>query len=171
VALNRAPLRHPDQTVAETEEAAFREYGKPWRIRTDNGPPFANSAVGGLSRLAVWSNKLGIVRERIQAGHPEQNGRHEPGFPATGLRRWGGECMCRTMNLDLRPAQDWRAQQREPDRFRHDYNQVRPHEELGKQTPASLYEPSPQPYPERLLEIEYPAGMLVRAVQSHGHFR
>src|ERR1017187_2062854 len=105
-------------------EAAFREYGLPGAIRTDNGAPFASSAVGGLSRLAVWWIKLGIVPERIQAGHPEQNGRHER--------------MHRTLKLDLRPAQDWRGQQRELDRFRHDYNQVRPHEALAMQTPASV---------------------------------
>ena len=28
--------------------------------------------MGGLSRLAVWWIKLGIVPERIEAGHPEQ---------------------------------------------------------------------------------------------------
>jgi transposase InsO family protein len=138
-------------------EAAFREYGLPWAMRTDNGPPFASSAVGGLSRLAVWWIKLGIVPERIEAGHPEQNGRHER--------------MHRTLKLDLRPAQDWRAQQRELDRFRHDYNHVRPHEALGMQTPASVYEPSPRPYPERLPEVEYPDTMLVRTIKSHGHFR
>src|SRR5271157_422029 len=74
------------QAVAKTDtervqaifEAAFREFGLPWWIRTDNGPPFASSAVGGLSRLAVWWIKLGIVPERIEAGHPEQNGRHDP---------------------------------------------------------------------------------------------
>jgi transposase InsO family protein len=138
-------------------EAAFREYGLPWAMRTDNGPPFASSAVGGLSRLAVWWIKLGIQPERIEAGHPEQNGRHER--------------MHRTLKQDLRPAQDWRGQQRELDRFRHDYNQVRPHEALGMQTPASVYEPSSRAYPERLPEVEYPDAMLVRAIQSHGHFR
>src|SRR5438445_8566175 len=58
-------------------EAAFREYGMPEAIRTDNGAPFATHALAGLSRLAVWWIKLGIVPERIAAGHPEQNGRHE----------------------------------------------------------------------------------------------
>ena len=58
-------------------EAAFREYGMPAAIRTDNGAPFATRALAGLSRLAVWWIKLGIVPERIAAGHPEQNGRHE----------------------------------------------------------------------------------------------
>ena len=51
-------------------EAAFREYGLPQAMRTDNGPPFASRAVAGLSRLAVWWMKLGIVPERIAAGHP-----------------------------------------------------------------------------------------------------
>ena len=58
-------------------EAAFRECGLPLAIRTDNGAPFASRAVAGLSRLAVWWMKLGIVPERIERGHPEQNGRHE----------------------------------------------------------------------------------------------
>src|SRR6266436_3368414 len=58
-------------------EAAFRQYGLPAAIRTDNGAPFASRALAGLSRLAVWWIKLGIVPERIEAGHPEQNGRHE----------------------------------------------------------------------------------------------
>jgi hypothetical protein len=40
-------------------------------IRTDNGPPFASTALGGLSRLSVWWIKLGIVPERIMPGHPE----------------------------------------------------------------------------------------------------
>jgi len=138
-------------------EAAFCEYGLPAAIRTDNGAPFASAAVGGLSRLAVWWIKLGIVPERITAGHPEQNGRHER--------------MHRTLKQDLRPAEDWRAQQRELDRFRHDYNQVRPHEALGMETPASVYEPSPRAYPERVPEVEYSDTMLVRTVKSHGHFR
>jgi len=138
-------------------EAAFREHGMPDAIRTDNGPPFASSAVGGLSRLAVWWTRLGIEHERIQAGHPEQNGRHER--------------MHRTLKQDLRPAADWRGQQRELDRFRHDFNQVRPHEALAMQTPASVYEPSLRPYPQRLPEIAYPDWMEVRTIKAHGHFR
>ena len=138
-------------------EAAFREYGLPEAIRTDNGAPFASSAIAGLSRLAVWWIKLGIVPERIQAGHPEQNGRHER--------------MHRTLKQDLRPAQDWRSQQRELDRFRQDFNQVRPHEALTMQTPASMYEPSPRPYPAPVPEVEYPDTMEVRTVKSQGCFR
>lgn len=82
-------------------EAAFREYGMPQAIRPDNGAPFASSAIGGLSRLAVWWMKLGIVPERIEAGHPEQNGRHER--------------MHRTLKQE---TANRRAQQRAFDRFR-----------------------------------------------------
>ena len=71
--------------------------------------------MGGLSRLAVWWIKLGIVPERIQAGHPEQNGRHER--------------MHRTLKQDGGPARTG-GRSSELDRFRHEYNQVRPHEAL-----------------------------------------
>jgi putative transposase len=140
-------------------EAAFREYGMPMAIRTDNGAPFASCGLGGLSRLAVWWIKLGIVPERIAAGHPEQNGRHER--------------MHRTLKQEVAmpPAADRRAQQRALDRFRQEYNEVRPHEALAMQTPARVYEPSPREFPAQLPEPEYPATMLVRSVRTHGHFR
>jgi transposase InsO family protein len=140
-------------------EAAFREYGMPQAIRSDNGAPFASSAVGGLSRLAVWWMKLGIVPERIEAGHPEQNGRHER--------------MHRTLKQETAQpaAANRRAQQRVFDRFRGEYNEQRPHEALGMQTPALLYEPSPRPYPARVPEPEYPATMLVRSVHHQGQIR
>jgi transposase InsO family protein len=139
-------------------EAAFREYGLPVAIRTDNGAPFASCAVAGLSRLAVWWMKLGIIPERIEAGHPEQNGRHER--------------MHRTLKQEtaMPPAADRRAQQRALDRFLVEYNQVRPHEALGMETPATIYAPSARPFPERIPEAEYPSTMLVRSVQQKGHF-
>jgi len=140
-------------------EAAFREYGLPQAIRTDNGAPFASSAVAGLSRLAVWWMKLGIVPERIQAGHPEQNGRHER--------------MHRTLKQEtaMPPAADHRAQQRVLDRFRQEYNQVRPHEALHMQTPAAVYVPSTRAFPARLPEPQYPDTMQVLRVRRKGHFR
>jgi putative transposase len=140
-------------------EAAFREYGMPQAIRTDNGVPFASRALLGLSRLAVWWIKLGITPERIQAGHPEQNGRHER--------------MHRTMKQEVAdpPAATRRSQQRAMDRFRREYNELRPHEALGMRTPASVYRPSPRRFPERLPEVDYPESMLVRSVRPHGHFR
>lgn len=40
-------------------EAVFREYGLPWTIRTDNGPPFASRAIAGLSELSLWWGEAG----------------------------------------------------------------------------------------------------------------
>jgi len=140
-------------------EAAFREYGMPQAIRTDNGAPFASRALGGLSRLAVWWIKLGIVPERIQAGHPEQNGRHER--------------LHRTLKTEAAqpPANTRRQQQQTLDRFRQEYNEVRPHEALEMRTPAEVYQSSPRKFPARVPEPEYPSTMLVRSVRHHGHFR
>jgi putative transposase len=140
-------------------EAAFREYGMPEAIRTDNGAPFASRAVAGLSRLAVWWIKLGITPERIAAGHPEQNGRHER--------------MHRTLKQEAAqpPAANRRKQQQALDRFREEYNQVRPHEALQMQTPAEAYDPSPRMFPVAVPEPQYPETMRVRSVRRKGHFR
>jgi transposase InsO family protein len=139
-------------------EAAFREYGLPQAMRTDNGPPFASRAVAGLSRLAVWWMKLGIVPERIAAGHPEQNGRHER--------------MHRTLKQETAspPAENARAQQRAFHRFRREYNEQRPHEALRMQTPSTVYTRSSRPYPARVREPEYPSAMHVRRVRPSGSF-
>ncbi len=49
-------------------ETAFREFGLPAVIHTDNGVPFASVAPGGLSALSMWFVKLGIVPERSRPG-------------------------------------------------------------------------------------------------------
>jgi hypothetical protein len=59
-------------------EAAFRECGLPQFIRTDQGAPFGSRAPAALSRLAAGWISLGIVPQPIAAGHPKQNGTHEP---------------------------------------------------------------------------------------------
>jgi transposase InsO family protein len=55
----------------------FHAYGLPNRIRTDNGSPFASSALARLSQLSVWFIKLGIYPELIEPGRPQQNAIHE----------------------------------------------------------------------------------------------
>ena len=149
--------------VKPVMEAAFREYGLPGALRTDNGPPFATLAVGGLSRLAVWWVKLGIMPERIDPGKPQQNGR---------LERLHQTLKREAASPSASPsARTWRQQQQALERFRNEYNEQRPHEALGQQTSASCYWSSPREYPARLGEPEYPAGYEVRRVQKGGQFR
>ena len=57
--------------VRRVIDRAFRDYGLPRAIRTDNGPPFASVGLGGLTTLSIWWIKLGITSERIKPGHPE----------------------------------------------------------------------------------------------------
>jgi putative transposase len=139
--------------------AAFREYGLPLAIRTDNGPPFASGGLLGLSRLSVWWIKLGIHPDLIEPGHPEQNGRHER--------------MHRTLKDAIGPpARNLRAQQVALDKFRHQYNEERPHEALGLAVPAAHYKASHRPWSEKALEpMEYADEWLTRSVRPGGQIK
>jgi putative transposase len=138
-------------------ELAFREHGLPKVLRTDNGTPFASQGLAGLSRLSVWFLKLGIIPERIEPAHPEQNGQHE------------------RMHLTLkrettRPAGANLLQQQERfDRFVDEFNRERPHEALGQVPPASRYLTSDRKMPERVADFEYPLDDEVRTVTRSGH--
>jgi hypothetical protein len=57
------------------------------------------------------------------------------------------------------------------ERFRHEYNELRPHESLGMQTPAECYRASERRFPERLPEVEYGSGVEVRRVRSNGQIK
>jgi putative transposase len=140
-------------------EEAFRELGLPEKIRSDNGTPFASRGAGGLSRLSIWWVKLGIRHERIQPGHPEQNGRHER--------------MHRTLKQEtLRPpAGTFRKQQARFDAFRREYNEERPHESLEDRPPAALYAPSSRELPRRLEHPSYPEAFETRKVTASGRIR
>lgn len=150
------PSRRYVQAVCD---AAFREYGMPRAIRTDNGPPFASPSIGGLSLLAIHWIKLGITPERIAPSHPEQNGR---------LERLHRTLKEHTANP---PQLNAARQQAAFDQFRSEYNQARPHEALGQRTPASIYHPSRRPYPTRLPEMAYPDEYAVRWVGHNGCIR
>lgn len=138
-------------------EAAFREYGLPRAIRTDNGPPFATTGLAGLSRLSVWWIRLGIEPERIVPGCPEQNGRHE---------RFHETLKAETASP---PQHDLSRQQRRFADFQHEYNHVRPHEALGMRTPDRFYRPSARPFPASLPDLAYPFECWMRGVSAAGH--
>ena len=92
-------------------------------------------------------------------GHPEQNGAHER--------------MHRTLKAQTArpPESTFKRQQRRFDRFRQHFNNERPHEALGQKRPATLYVPSPRPYPEKLPPLEYAGHLLTRKVDHSGMIR
>ena len=137
----------------------FVEHGLPQIIRTDNGVPFATTALGRLSTLSVWWIRLGILPELIEPASPQQNGRHER--------------MHRTLKAEATrpPSGNLQAQQTRFNRFRAEYNDERPHEALGQETPASLYRPSRRALPRTLSPLEYPGHFEVRLVSRNSGIR
>ncbi len=140
-------------------EAAFREFGLPAIIHTDNGVPFASVAPGGLSRLSMWFLRLGITPERSRPASPQDNGSHER--------------MHRTLKqATATPAQPTaRLQQKAFDDFRSEFNDHRPHEALGDLTPAACYRRSDRTYPRCVPEMQYADDVEVRLVSQQGSVR
>lgn len=145
--------------VRDVLESAFREFGLPEAIRSDNGPPFASTGPGGLTELSAWWIQLGIRHERIDPGKPQQNGRHER--------------MHRTLKYETAapPAKTPRGQQGRFDRWRKEFNGERPHEALAMATPMSIYSPSARRFDERLVRDQYPFDVERALVDRHGHIR
>lgn len=147
------------QGAKEGFKHLFKKYGLPARIRSDNGVPFASTALGRLSELSAWWIQLGIRPELIEPGHPEQNGQHER--------------MHRTLKAETtrQPATNLAQQQKLFNRFRREYNEVRPHEGIELRTPASMYEASTRLLPKELPELVYPAHFETRLVSKNSGIR
>jgi transposase InsO family protein len=122
------PEKGDRASVKAVFELLFRKYGLPRYIRSDNGPPFGNvHNQWGLSRLSVWFMSLGIKIDLDDPGCPYQTGGHER--------------MHKDMKRELQGniSGDMKAHQQEFDRWRKEFNEVRPHEALGMKTPEEAY--------------------------------
>jgi transposase InsO family protein len=145
--------------VKKVLERVFKQYGLPKIIRSDNGPPFASTGLLGHSQLSIWLTMLGIKCERIQPGHPEQNGRHE------------------RMHLTLkeectRPAKaNILTQQECFDYFIKYFNHDRSHEGIGEKFPQDLYRHSETKFPMRIEEFDYGLDDETKKVNSGGFIR
>jgi transposase InsO family protein len=138
-------------------ERLFKKHGLPRAFQFDNGSPFISTrARGGLTALSVWLVSLGIRIVRSRPGCPQDNGGHERMHRdvAQEVQQW--------------PSDDLRAQQRELDRWRQEFNHVRPHEALGGKTPSDVYKPSDRKFREPRA-FAYPRAFRLRRVDSSGH--
>lgn len=140
-------------------DAAFRECGLPQRLRSDNGPPFASTGAGGLTRLAVKVIKAGITPERIKPGKPQQNGR---------LERFHLTLLNDTANP---PARSLGEQIERFRSFQRLYNEERPHQALNNDTPAEHFVLSPRRWDGIMRSPEYSSDHEIRRVRHNGEIR
>ena len=146
------------EAVRPVFEEAFIKYGLPRTIHSDNGSPFVSSFTElGLTKLSAWWLSLGIEHVRSRPATPSDNGGHER--------------MHRDMAAELeRFAALTRAKQQEAcERWRMDFNCVRPHEALDMKCPVNVYRESRARFVRGLpAEATYPEGFEVRLVGKRG---
>jgi putative transposase len=147
------------QHVRQVLEPLFRRYGLPKAIQCDNGAPFISvQARAGLSTLSASWVDLGIRVVRSRPGCPQDNGAHE---------RMHADVRA---DVQARPAATREQQQRALDRWRAEFNQVRPHQALGGKTPAEVYKPTERRRPPAK-PFAYPPHLHVRRASVTGNVR
>lgn len=149
-----------DAATRRIFERVFDQFGVPDQILTDNGVPFCNRrTLGGLTRLAKWWIDLGSTPVRIDPGKPQQNGVHER--------------MHRTLKASAMtpPRANRREQQLEFNRFRFEYDLLRPHRSIGRQPPASLQAVYRLPFRTRIEPYDYPTFIAPRRVRANGQIK
>lgn len=144
-------------TVQAALQGLFRRYGIPTALLMDNGTPWGDLAAEEWSATSVWLMRLRIYVAHARPYHPQTVGKDE---------RFHG-----TLERELLARRQWRDQshlQEHLPPWRRVYNEVRPHEALQLEVPASRYRMSLRPFPEALAPILYPPGVEVRRVQDKG---
>lgn len=139
--------------VKQTLEGYFRAHGVPLSILMDHGTPWYSTTNRlGLTWVAVWLLKQGVVLRYSGVGHPQTQGKVE---------RFHQTLKARTRHrgapLTVGEWERWAVE------FRHEYNHERPHESLGMKTPAEVYQAvNLRPYQEQPREWEYSGGTVKR---------
>lgn len=150
-------------TVKGRLTKAFRRYGLPRAIITDNGPPWGSPhSPESYTALGLWLIRLGIELKRSGPYHPQTMGKIER--------------MHRTLKAEVIQARRFRGLadcQTAFDKWREDYNFSRPHDALDLSTPSEKFRISDASFPEKLPDIVYSPGDEIRKVQDGGliHFR
>jgi len=146
------------ETVRQQLIIAFRRYGLPERLITDNGSPWGDGPGSPFTPLGVWLIEHGIKISHSRPYHPQTMGKDE---------RFHRSLKAEVLSAP--PFADIAAAQRAFERWRIVYNTQRPHDALELAVPASRYQPSPRDYVETAAPFEYAPSDAVRRVQQGGH--
>jgi transposase InsO family protein len=145
-------------TVQDRLTAVFRRYGLPWRLLTDNGPPWGSG--GSPQRhtpLTVWLLDLGVSVSHGRPYHPQTQGKDERFHRTLAAEALDGR---RFRTLD--------EAQLAFDAWREVYNTRRPHEAIGMATPSARYDISPRTMPTAIAPPDYEPQAHVRKVHDTG---
>lgn len=147
-------------TVQYHLTSIFEEYGLPNRMLMDNGSPWGDDIESRYTLLTSWLLRLGISISHGRPYHPQTQGKDER--------------LHRTLKDELITRNTFSTLERTQilfDKWRYEYNFIRPHEALQMDTPASRYVPSSRPFPSTLPPIIYEAQDFVRRTDERGRFR
>lgn len=138
---------------------AFREFGLPNSVLSDNGAQFAGFRKG-YTQFERWLMDLDVLPIHGRIKHPQTQGKIER-FHRTMKQ----ELLNHTTIADIEDAQvkfsNWRDK----------YNNLRPHEALGMKRPGEVYVPSQREYREKIEKFEYGGQHHVVKVNSWGYVR
>jgi transposase InsO family protein len=145
------------EPVRERLEEAFQRCGVPAEMLMDHGTPWWNmKAATGWTWLTVWLMRQGIRLHFSGYRHPQTQGKVER------FHRSMAATMKRRGFPSPEQRQDWL------DRFRHEYNHLRPHEALGMRTPATVWRKSVRAYQPHPPAWEYPPGSQLKKIAAQG---
>lgn len=145
------------ESVQQALSETFRLYGLPNSMIMDNGPPWGGEPAYPYTVLTMWLIRLNVGVSHSRPYHPQTMGKDE---------RFHG-----TLNRELLCARQWKDLgdlDGAFERFRQQYNFIRPHQALDFEVPASRYQVSLRSFPETLPPIDYDPGVVVRKVQDKG---
>jgi transposase InsO family protein len=143
------------ETVKAHLIEAFQRYGLPWRMITDNGPPWGPAAAEGFTKLGVWLIEQDIRVSRSRPFHPQTLGKDERFHRTLKAEALSGP-----------PFADLDEAKVSLERWRIIYNSERPHEALSLETPASRHVVSARGYREQPQPFAYAPDDIMRKVQD-----
>lgn len=158
-AIKIKPFASTANVVIPSFEEAFREFGLPKAILSDNGAQFAGFRQG-FTQFEKWLMNLDILPIHGRCRHPQTQGKIERFH-----RSMKSELLKHHSFEDL-PEADLALQA-----WREKYNNIRPHEALNMMRPADLYVPSPRKYPNKIEKFNYSGQYHVIKVNNWGYVR
>lgn len=150
----------PDQTTQTVKARlikAFRRYGLPFRMMTDNGPPWGDGGRNNFTLLGVWLIEIGIEVGHSRPLHPQTLGKEERFHRTLKAEAMAGP-----------PFESLAAAQGAFDRWRHIYNAERPHDGIGSAVPLDRYTTSPRDFKDTPEPFDYAPGDHLRKIQQKG---